>query len=255
MYEQQELAGATDVSVILRALDSSGNPVTSLVFDSAGMDLQYRRDGGASTAITEATLSALTDPHADGGFLHIGNGFYRFDLPDAACAAGAKKTLVHGAATGAVFDGAVVHLVGYNPFDAVRLGLTALPSAAAEAAGGLYTRGSGAGQIAQPGNGLVSVNLEQILASTSGVLGLSKFGQGITPFAVISSPTPTSKKFPTDLSLTTNDIYEHVGGRFLTGPCAGQFFMIQYYDGTTKEITPFKELKATPANGNLGFLF
>lgn len=40
-------------------------------------------------------------------------------------------------------------------YDAVRLGLTALPNAAAEAAGGLYTRGSGAGQINQNANGQV----------------------------------------------------------------------------------------------------
>ena len=36
-----------------------------------------------------------------------------------------------------------------DPTDSVRFGLTALPNAAAEAAGGLYTRGTGAGQIAQ----------------------------------------------------------------------------------------------------------
>lgn len=39
--------------------------------------------------------------------------------------------------------------------DVVRLGLTALPNAAAEAAGGLYTRGSGAGQVNQNANGQV----------------------------------------------------------------------------------------------------
>ena len=32
-----------------------------------------------------------------------------------------------------------------NPDDSVRFGLTSLPNAAAEAAGGLYTRGTGAG--------------------------------------------------------------------------------------------------------------
>lgn len=39
--------------------------------------------------------------------------------------------------------------------DSVRAGLTALPNAAAEAAGGLYTRGAGAGQINQNANGQV----------------------------------------------------------------------------------------------------
>lgn len=50
--------------------------------------------------------------------------------------------------------------------DLVRLGLTALPNANAEAAGGLYTRGSGAGQIAQDANGRISTNLVAILGTT-----------------------------------------------------------------------------------------
>jgi len=43
--------------------------------------------------------------------------------------------------------------------DVVRFGLTALPNAAAEAAGGLYTRGTGAGQINQPANGMSDANV------------------------------------------------------------------------------------------------
>lgn len=49
--------------------------------------------------------------------------------------------------------------------DVVRLGLTALPNAVAEAAGGLYTRGTGAGQINQEANGYISVNLKAILGT------------------------------------------------------------------------------------------
>lgn len=54
-------------------------------------------------------------------------------------------------------------IVAWDPWDSTRLGLGALPNAAAEAAGGLYTRGTGAGQINQPANGLVDVNVEQWL--------------------------------------------------------------------------------------------
>ncbi len=49
-----------------------------------------------------------------------------------------------------------------DPTDAVRFGLTALPNANAEAAGGLFTRGTGAGQIAQDANGNVRVNVDTI---------------------------------------------------------------------------------------------
>ena len=132
------LAGTTDVSVVIRIIDSTdGTPETGVVFNTSGIDLEYRRELAASVDITEATLAALTTAHADGGFLHIGNGYYRLDLPDAACAAGATGVLVHGTVTGMVVIGEYIELVAYNPYDGVRLGLTALPNAAADAAGGL----------------------------------------------------------------------------------------------------------------------
>lgn len=49
--------------------------------------------------------------------------------------------------------------VAYDPYDGIRLGLTALPNAAAQAAGGLYTRGTGAGQINQDADGRIDANL------------------------------------------------------------------------------------------------
>lgn len=130
--------GTTDVSVELRIVDSTdGTPETGVVYNTAGIDLQYRRDGAASTAITEATLAALTTAHTDGGFLHIGNGVYRLDLPDAACASGVDKVIVHGTVTGMVVIGCVIQLTDVDLFDSVRGGMTALPNAAADAAGGL----------------------------------------------------------------------------------------------------------------------
>lgn len=51
-------------------------------------------------------------------------------------------------------------VVAFNPFDSMRLGLDALPDAAVQAAGGLYTRGTGAGQINQQTNGQIDVNVD-----------------------------------------------------------------------------------------------
>jgi hypothetical protein len=111
------VAGTTDVSVIIRIVDSTdGTPETGVVYNTSGIDLEYRRDGAASVDITEATLSALTDAHADGGFLHIGNGYYRLDLPDAAVASGASGVLVHGTVTGMVVIGTYVPLWLVNPY-------------------------------------------------------------------------------------------------------------------------------------------
>jgi len=125
----QRKVGTVDVSVVIRIIDSTdGTPETGVVWNTAGIDLQYRREGEASTAIVEATLAALTTAHTDGGFLHIGNGYYRLDLPDAACAAGAVGVLIHGIVTGMVVIGCYIQLVAVDPFDTVRMGLTALPS-------------------------------------------------------------------------------------------------------------------------------
>src|SRR5574343_1207622 len=144
MITYQRKAGTTDVSVVIRIIDSTdGTPETGVAYNTSGIDLQYRREGATSTAITEATLAGLDSAHSDGGFLHIGNGYYRLDLPNAACAASATGVLVHGVVTGMVVIGCYIQLVTYDPFDSVRLGLTALPAAAADAAGGLVISDAG----------------------------------------------------------------------------------------------------------------
>lgn len=123
-------AGTVDVSVVIRIIDSTdGTPETGVVFNTSGIDLEYRREGAASVDITEATLAALTTAHTDGGFLHIGNGYYRLDLPDAAVASGATGVLIHGTVTGMVVIGAYIQLVAYDPFAVAGLGLTNLDAA------------------------------------------------------------------------------------------------------------------------------
>lgn len=165
---RQITKGATDQSVIIRIIDSTdGTPETGVVFNTSGIDLKYRREGAAAVDITEATLASLSATHSDGGFLHIGAGYYRVDLPDAAVASGANGVLVFGGVTDMIVVGCYVHLVDYDPQDSVRMGMTALPNAAAEAAGGLYTRGSGAGQINQPANGMVDGNVVRWLGTAA----------------------------------------------------------------------------------------
>ncbi len=130
--------GTTDVSVVIRIVDSTdGTPETAVEHNTSGIDLFYRREGAAVTSITEAALAALTTAHTDGGIEHIGAGYYRLDLPDAACATGASGVMVGGTITGMVVIGCYIQLVDYDPFDAVRLGLTALPNIATGSAGGL----------------------------------------------------------------------------------------------------------------------
>lgn len=117
--------GSTDQSVVIRIVDSAdGTPETGVVFNTSGIDLWYRREGATKTSITEATLSALNDAHSDGGILHIGDGYYRLDLPDAAVATGANGVAVGGTVTGMVVIGTYVPLIDFDIYSAVRAAAT-----------------------------------------------------------------------------------------------------------------------------------
>lgn len=182
--------GSVDQSIEVRILDSTdGTDENAVVYNSPGIDLWYRRQGGLKVSITEVTLSALNDAHADGGFLVISNGVYRLDLPDAAFASGATHVTVGGFVTGMQIRDETIQLVAVNLMDAVRGGMTALPNANAEAAGGLFTRGTGAGQVNQAANGQINVN------------GVTLAGQAITAAAGVTFPSSIAS--PTNITAGT----------------------------------------------------
>jgi hypothetical protein len=160
------LKGATSQTVYLFIRDSSsttGDGLTGLAYNSGGLVASYVRPLGSRTAITLATQT-VTGAWSSGGFVEVDAtsmpGVYRLDVPDAVFASGVNSAIVmlKGATN---MEPSVIEfaLEAVNAQDAVRMGLTALPNANAEAAGGLYTRGTGAGQINQPANGMADVNV------------------------------------------------------------------------------------------------
>ena len=93
--------GLTDVTVYLFVQDSSkttGEGLTGLAYNTANLVASYVRPLGSRTAITLATLAAVTSAHTDGGFKEIDAtnmpGVYRLDLPDAVCATGVPSAVV-----------------------------------------------------------------------------------------------------------------------------------------------------------------
>lgn len=104
---------ATDQSVTLVILTTSGTPKTDVVHNTADLALWYRREGGAKVPITPAALATPTvdDPHIDGGFIHVGDGVYRLDLPDAAVASGADHVTIGGSVPDGVILSVEVQLV------------------------------------------------------------------------------------------------------------------------------------------------
>ena len=144
---------------IVRVVDSTdGTPETSVVYNTAGVDLWYRREGGSRVAITEATQT-VGGAHSDGGFVHVSDGYCRLDLPDAAVATGVDFVDIGGVFTGMVVIGGRIRLTDFDFDDAVRGGLTALPNAVADAAGGLAISDAG------------GLDLDAILADTNELQG------------------------------------------------------------------------------------
>ena len=138
--------GTTNYSATIRIVDATdGTPEEGVVYNTAGLVLWYRRQGGTHADMTStsspATLVTQTESgtHTDYGFVHIEDGYYRLDLPDAALAAGVDHVDIGGVVTGMVVMGGRIRLTGMDLDNAVRGGMTALPNANAGAAGGLGT--------------------------------------------------------------------------------------------------------------------
>jgi hypothetical protein len=165
---EEILIGTTDRTILVFILDpaqTDGSGKTGLV--AANMTVSVIRvETDNDVIITDVTsslnnLATLNDTHNDWGWLEVSSslapGWYRLDVADTVFASGAW----YGALNVMITSGAgapapkAFRLVAVNALDGVRHGLTALPNAAAEAAGGLYTRGTGAGQINQNANGQV----------------------------------------------------------------------------------------------------
>jgi hypothetical protein len=140
------LIGQTDYTVLVRITGADGAPETGLAHTD--IDIAYSRvetDNDVTTAdVAPADLANLTAAHSDWGWEEVSSGdhpgLYRLDIADAVFASGAWEAVVTITdASGSDFYAHDIgfRLVAFNAQDGVRLGLTALPNAAADAAGGL----------------------------------------------------------------------------------------------------------------------
>lgn len=206
--------GSTDRSVVLRIIDeTTGIPETGVVYNTSGIALWYRREGAAKTDITEATLAALTTAHADGGFLHIADGEYRLDAPDAAFATGANYVDFGGAVTGMIVIGGRVRLI----------------DASLEVAA-------------------VVANVTQLNGSSTAALNIARSSLAIYRGSVTGSTTTTTL---IDSALTQADT-DHWKGRvliFTTGSLAYQATDITAFTPASDRLT-FTALTNAPSNGD-----
>lgn len=160
-------AGSTSQSLLIFILDSSsttGAGLTGLAYNTGSLVCYYARPGATAASVSLATQT-VTGAFSSGGFVEISSanmpGLYRFDPPDAALATGARSVVfVLKGATNMTPLPIEVELTGWDNQDAVHGGMSALPNAAAAAANGLLTFGTGSGQL-NPASGIVSANVTQ----------------------------------------------------------------------------------------------
>lgn len=136
------LAGSADQTIDLFAQDSTatdGSGLTGLAYDTASLTCYYRKGATGSAVALSLATQTVGGAHSDGGFVEIDAtnmpGVYRLDLSDTIVDTEGSVTLyLHGAA-----DMAPV-TIELQVGSATRgLAGTALPSVAADGAGGLPT--------------------------------------------------------------------------------------------------------------------
>lgn len=190
-FSQSIKAGSTSVSIMIFFAANStvsgqsyvGGGKTGITSGSPDLLFYYCLPAASAVNVAITDLAATNSAWSSGGIKEISAanmpGWYRFDIPNAAIASGRQVALYFKApAMSYPYSGdrwplaLSIQLTATNEQDAVRGGMTALPDAAAEAAGGLYTRGTGAGQINQNANGSVDSNTKTWNALTTVALPL-----------------------------------------------------------------------------------
>ena len=111
-------AGSTGESILVELRLNNNNPHTGLTYNTAGFYVTYCRPGSAAVPVTIVNQT-VSGAWASGGFVEINSslmpGMYRFDVPNAALAAGAEIVYVtfHGYGSSATSTIAI-QLSGYE---------------------------------------------------------------------------------------------------------------------------------------------
>jgi hypothetical protein len=170
------------------------NATTGAALTGATVTAKLSIDGGSSAT-------------ASGSVAELANGQYCWSPAQADT--NGNSLGVQFTATNAVPVAFTIFTTAADPTDSVRLGLTALPNAAAEAAGGLYTRGSGAGQINQPANGMIDANVVRnagtAITAASGIqeVKVASIAAAAITAASIAADAITDAKVASDVTIAS----------------------------------------------------
>ena len=214
-------AGSTNVvQYFMMRLVADGKAATGLT--PTTFDLQYTRELTAAAAKIDGIVgTGGATTHVDSKVFEINStsspGLYMVCFPDAAFAAGANQVILNLTYDATVFTEAKeIQLVGFDPFDAVRMGMTGIPAALV---GGRMD--SSIGAI----NGVTAAAVNLALTMGTIVVG-----------AATGTPTTTTMADSTLTETTDN----HYNGKILlwtSGALKDQARIITGYNGTSKQFT------------------
>lgn len=187
-------AGETDQTIDIYLQDSSSataGGLTGLTHASSGLTCYFRK--GATGTVTQLTLASQTvgGTHTDGGFVELDStnapGTYRLDLSDAMVSTEGTLTIYLHGATNLLQTPIRVHVAsatrGYTG--------TALPAAAADAAGGLVVSDAGGLDVdTYLGRITGNVALASSLPSNFSLLGIN--GSGHLSRVTLTDTTTTN---------------------------------------------------------------
>jgi len=155
-------------------------------------------------------LTSLTDAHNDWGWKEVSStlapGLYRLDVADAVFASGAWYAVVYVMLTSSAASAAPkgFRLVAVNALDAVRMGMTALPNAAADAAGGLPISDAGGLDLDARLDAAITSRLAPTTAGRT--LDVSAGGEAGIDWANVGNPTTTVGLSGTTVKAVTDGV-------------------------------------------------
>jgi len=145
----------TEYVFIQNSSSTTGAGLTGLVFNSAGLTADFVVERGLRTSITLVTLASADAAWSSGGFIAVDGtnmpGLYRIDIPNAVFATADKSVVMLKGATNMAPVVLEYQIVGFNPDDGVRLGLTSIPNVAQGTTGAIST-GNATGQVTVASN-------------------------------------------------------------------------------------------------------
>lgn len=146
--QSESTAARRQIYFVAKDVNNPSQPKTGITWAAA--DIQVSKNGGAA-ANSAGTVTEVDSTNFPGLYYYQATSTEVNTL---------GSILLNFKNTAMVAQIQEITIVAYDPFDAVRLGLTALPNATANAAGGLMTAGTGTNQISASG-GIVQADVER----------------------------------------------------------------------------------------------